>query len=139
MKRASGATSRGTVTALQRTVNLDGHSVRHAARSCLKSVFFVEEVFALVVGMNPRRDVVETVRKHDGLAVELLSQRGWAEDFWEFGLPADLSPYSCVRHPVLCRRKADPWRPAENYGGDTAAKARIQIVRSRSAYAQADS
>lgn len=55
----------------------------------LKAVFFVESLFAAVVGMNPLRGVVETVRKHDGMAVELHAHPEWTRYSPVLGLPTD--------------------------------------------------
>jgi hypothetical protein len=44
----------------------------------LKAIFFVEGLFASVVGMNPLREIVKTVSKHDGLAMELHAHAEWA-------------------------------------------------------------
>jgi hypothetical protein len=47
----------------------------------LKAVFFVEALFASVVGINPLRQVVQTIWNHDGQAVELHAHPEWVKYF----------------------------------------------------------
>lgn len=45
----------------------------------LKSIFFVEALFASVVGINPLRQIVECIRKRNGQAVELHAHPEWTK------------------------------------------------------------
>jgi hypothetical protein len=47
----------------------------------LKAVFFVETLFASVVGLQPLRRIVETVRSYEGQTVELHAHPEWTRHF----------------------------------------------------------
>jgi peptidoglycan/xylan/chitin deacetylase (PgdA/CDA1 family) len=54
----------------------------------LKAVFFVETLFASVVGLDPLRQIVETIRKYDGQTAELHAHPEWTRYFPAPALPA---------------------------------------------------
>ena len=54
----------------------------------LKAVFFVETLFASVVGLPPLRRIVETVRSYEGQTVELHAHPEWTRHFPPPGLLA---------------------------------------------------
>jgi len=53
----------------------------------LQGIFFVEPLFAYVVGIAPLVQIVNTIRKHDGGGIELHAHPEWLRHFSPPGLP----------------------------------------------------